>query len=293
MAGIKLSVHRLQPGLYIKLPLKWGEHPFMMSSFKLKSTQQISVIKKLGISYVIFFPDKSNSEPLPASETPDLQASLNLESSTGITEFEQQLEEDKSKKIEELKNYRRNIKKTEAEFNRSLSQVRALMGKVSSRPLNAIQEATELVDGIVELLTSGDNAILHLMDDNKGGDNLYYHALNVSVLSMILANTCGMEPVEIRMVGLGALFHEIGKLKIPPQILRKTEKLSAAESNFLKQHPRYSADLISHAQDLDEQVKLIVVQHHEMIDGSGYPAGLKGQKINRLAQASLNACCIG
>lgn len=281
MAGVKLSVNRLQVGIYIKLPLKWGEHPFLMSSFKLKSEQQISLIKKLGLSHVIAFPEKSDSAPLPEPNEPP---EIGTPPSAELQEFKQDLEKDKSKRIDELKDYRRNIKKTEKEFERSLSQVRALMAKVNSRPLNAVQEGSELIDSIAEQLINSDNAILHLMDDKKDGDSMYYHALNVSVLSMILAKACQLNPAEIRLVGLGALFHDIGKIKIPAQIIRKIEPLSSAESNYLKQHPKYSNDLLSHVSELDDKVKLIALQHHEMLDGSGYPQGLKGDKINKLSQ---------
>ena len=281
MAGIKLSVNRLQTGLYIKLPLKWGEHPFMLSSFKLKSEQQIRLIKKLGLSYVLIFPEKSDTQPLPMSAPPAKDDNSRAEN---INEFKSQLENEKNKKIDELKNYRRGLQKTEGEFNRSLAQVRAVMAKVTSRPLNAVQEATELVDGIVEQLMSGDNAILHLMNDKKEGDDLYYHYLNVSILSMILAKSCEFNEVDMRSIGIGALFHDIGKLKVPSQILRKKTALSQAESNYLKQHPKYCIDLLAHAPEFSEKAKRIALQHHEMMDGSGYPSGLKGNQIDSLAQ---------
>ncbi|MGL5775594.1 MAG: HD-GYP domain-containing protein, partial [Aeromonas veronii] len=107
--------------------------------------------------------------------------------------------------------------------------------------------------------------------------------LNVSVLSMLLAKECCMTADEIRQVGMGALFHDIGKLKIPSQILRKSEPLTKPEQNLMAQHPRYGLDLLNLAKDFPAEAKGIVLHHHEYLDGSG-PEGLKGGQLDPLTQ---------
>ncbi len=68
MAAIKLTVDRIQPGLHIRLPLKWNDHPFLLNSFKIKDQEQVEMIRHLGVKFVYFSPDQSDASPLPANQ---------------------------------------------------------------------------------------------------------------------------------------------------------------------------------------------------------------------------------
>lgn len=70
MTGIKISIDRLQIGNYIKLPLSWKDHPFLFSSFLIKSQEEVELIRRLGLKQVIIFPDKSSSPPKPIQANP-------------------------------------------------------------------------------------------------------------------------------------------------------------------------------------------------------------------------------
>jgi putative nucleotidyltransferase with HDIG domain len=82
---------------------------------------------------------------------------------------------------------------------------------------------------------------------------------------------------------MGAIFHDIGKLEIPPKILMKTEPLTKSEQSFFEMHCEYGLDIAGKA-GLPKQVADIVIQHHECIDGSGYPGKLKAEKISPLSK---------
>ncbi|WP_432455804.1 MULTISPECIES: HD-GYP domain-containing protein [unclassified Agarivorans] len=281
MAEIKLSVERLQTGVFVKLPVKWGEHPFMFTSFKIKSQDQIEVIRNLGLKHVIVVPEKSDNAPLPVDQSKEQGNNDNKDASNKAQEA---LWQEKRSRIEELKNYRRNLMKVENEFDRSMAQVRAVMGKLKNRPLNAVNDATALIDNLAEDLLSGENVVLHLMNDSKDADSFYYHSLNVSILSMMLAKAAGFSERDIKVLGIAGLFHDVGKMKIPDKILRKPGKLTPQEANLLKLHTKYGADFLKLSSTLPPQVKTIAFQHHEYLDGSGYPQKLKGDEIDRLAQ---------
>ncbi|MGY5451786.1 HD-GYP domain-containing protein [Agarivorans sp. MS3-6] len=281
MAEIKLSVERLQTGVFVKLPVKWGEHPFMFTSFKIKSQDQIEVIRNLGLKHVIVVPEKSTAPPLPVIEDGAKTAPTDKDVSQ---KAEKALWEEKRARIEELKNYRRNLQKVEKEFDRSMSQVRAVMSKLKSRPLNAVEDATTLINNLADDLLSGENVVLHLMNDSKDADSFYYHSLNVSILAMMLAKAAGFSERDIKVLGIAGLFHDVGKMKIPDKILRKSGKLTPQEANLLKMHTKYGADFLKLSETIPPQVKLIAQQHHEYLDGSGYPQKLKGDEIDRLSQ---------
>lgn len=208
MASIKISVDRIQPGLHIKIPLKWNEHPFLFNVFKVKSDQQVQVIKQLGCKYVYVTPELSDTLPLPVQEASSkpIDESAKMESDM--------LWQEKQKRIEELSAYRRKVSRCEKEFDRSLARIRNLMTKLRSRPEQAAKEAQQLVDDIVESLLSQDDVTLHLMGSKTEFEDLYFHCLNVSILAMMIAKAKGMDAASIKMVAMGALFHDIGKAKI-------------------------------------------------------------------------------
>ncbi len=252
MTGIKISVERLQVGNYVSLPLGWREHPFLFSSFKLKSEEEIELIRRLGLKLVTIIPDKSDTPPKPLDQT---QSQADEVEGEGLVARQAEMQQEKLAPHRAVAAYRRDLQQCEKQFQQSLAQVRNVMSKIQSRPLNAIGEAQELINAMTEQLLSVDEMVLHLVSDSEDGNNLYFHSLNVSVLSMLLAKECNMSADEIRQVGMGALFHDIGKLRIPSQILRKTEPLTKPEQNLMAQHPRYGLDLLDLAKDFPAAAK--------------------------------------
>ena len=288
MASIKLSVERLTEGLYIKLPLQWTDHPFLLNHFKIKDRQQIRLIKNLGVKFVYLIPEKSDTKPLDP-ETP--VEALSEHESQYLDKQAEKLWQEKQGRISRLKNYKRKLQRCEKNFNRSMSQLRSIVGKIKSRPVTAIREAENLIEEMVDALMESDNVALHLMNDSKESEDIYFHSLNVAILSMMLARSAGMSSDDIKAIALGAQFHDMGKLKVPTAITRKTTPLTEPEDNYLKLHTRYSLDLANLADSFSPAAKPILSQHHELLDGSGYPKQLTGDKIDNKAQlvAVVNA----
>jgi putative nucleotidyltransferase with HDIG domain len=98
-----------------------------------------------------------------------------------------------------------------------------------------------------------------------------------------LAKRLGLNDKELAAVKLGAMFHDIGKIGIPEDILRKPDRLRDDEWVLMKAHPRIGADLLAHVPDLKD-IAPIVLAHHERYDGTGYPTGLKKGEIPLAAQ---------
>lgn len=284
MATIKLTVDRIQPGLHIRLPLKWNEHPFLLNSFKIKDHDQVEMIRHLGIKFVYFNSEQSDVSPLPANQ-PQTAAkkddTLDLEA--------QKLWQEKQKRIEKLSAYRRRVIQCEKEFERSLARMRSVMTKIRNRPAAAVDEAKQLIDDIVEKLMCDDNVTLHLMNGKNEFEDIYFHSLNVAVIAMMIGRAKGYSAEQLKALSFAALFHDMGKIKIPTAILRKQVPLTEPESNYLKLHTKYGLDMANQIDDFPESAKRVISQHHEMRDGSGYPEGLKGDEIDELAQVIIVA----
>ncbi|MGR4990751.1 HD-GYP domain-containing protein [Vibrio sp. WZ-1] len=280
MASIKITVDRIQPGLHIRLPLKWNEHPFLLNSFKIKDQEQVEMIRHLGVKFVYLNVTQSDSEPLPANYGQE-QAVVN---DASIDEETKKLWQEKQKRIEKLSAYRRRVIQCEKEFERSLARMRSVMTKIRNRPIDAVDEAVLLVDDIVEKLMCDDNVTLHLMNGKNEFEDIYFHSLNVAVISMMIGKAKGFDAKQLKELSFAALFHDMGKIKIPTAILRKQTALTEPESNYLKLHTKYGVDLAKNIAAFPESAKRVIAQHHEVADGSGYPEGLKGNAIDPYTQ---------
>ncbi len=114
-------------------------------------------------------------------------------------------------------------------------------------------------------------------------DITYVHSMNVSLICNVFGKWLGMSREDIDILTLGGLLHDIGKLKIPDNIIRKPEKLSPAEYNIIKTHSLQGYNILKD-KNIDENIKQIALMHHERCDGSGYPLGLSDDKINMYAK---------
>ncbi|MFT6125209.1 MAG: putative nucleotidyltransferase with HDIG domain [Shewanella sp.] len=275
----KIAVEQLEVGTFIRLPISWKDHPFLFSSFKIKDAAQIELIKGLGLKDVFFDPEKSDIEPVTSENAntskPDEQA---------LNALKEQMINQKSAKIDEQQKLKRDLKKTEQQFNRSVSMMRSMVSKISSRPLNAVSEAKDLISNMTTMLLNSDNLALHLMGDAKNDEHIYHHSLNVAMLCMLMAKELGWSREEVETIGIGGLFHDIGKLKVPSNIINKRVRLTTPEENFIKQHPLMSINFLKLADSFPDEAKPLIANHHEFLDGSGYPQGLKADKLDKLSQ---------
>lgn len=288
MPGLKIKPEALKLGYAVKLPGSWLKHPFLSGKMVIENQQQLQIIRSLNLEYVLFYPAKSIDMAQPEALSDEEMASFNMAAS----EKQLKMQQEKMHRIEQAKAHRRDLQRTEKAFSQSLLQVKSLMSKINSRPLNAIDEAGSLISAMADILLDADSLVLHLISGAaKEQEGLYYHSLNVATLSMMLAKNLNLTPAQIKTVGIGALFHDIGKIKIPSQILRKAADLSGPEENLLKMHTKYGVELVGLTDTFPLGAWPIIEQHHEYIDGSGYPKGLKGPQMDAMAKivAVVNA----
>ena len=141
-----------------------------------------------------------------------------------------------------------------------------------------IAEMQELVDQKIILLVETIGVLEHLHDIRCYSENAFNHSLNVAVISGILGKWCNYKGTKLKKIILTGLLHDIGKLVVPLPILNKPGRLSDEEFAVIKKHPQAGYQLLKDTQ-IPENIKLGIWQHHERLDGSGYPLGLSGDQI--------------
>ncbi|WP_082411582.1 HD-GYP domain-containing protein [Methylogaea oryzae] len=119
------------------------------------------------------------------------------------------------------------------------------------------------------------NALLCLTSLKDKHDSLARKSVNVCILTLAFGKAIGIPKATLHDLGLGALLHDVGMLQVPDEILHKTDKMSAEERAVLEKHVLYGLRMLAASRACSESVLKIVHCHHEWVDGSGYPQGLK------------------
>lgn len=280
----RLSMDQLRVGLYIHLDLKWFEHPFAFSHFRIKSEEQIRIIRSLGLPTVRFSPELSEGSPPPrlvAPPTPDLGAAALPTAGTEPALSPAMLA--KRVMMEQMRLRRLAAERIENAFANTANTIRDIEKNIYSKPLETVQQATKLITEITDSILSAPELAIHVMGDKMGGEELYFHTLNVTMLSMMMARDIKLPADVVGVLGMGALLHDIGRKEVPNKILMKTEALTQAERNFYEMHCQYGVDMGQRLR-LTPAVLAIIREHHELFDGTGYPAKLKGESTSLLAR---------
>lgn len=145
--------------------------------------------------------------------------------------------------------------------------------------ISKLRDNTERIDTLAKLEGSLDHAVtaiaatVEMRDPYTAG-----HQIRVAKLAVAIASEMGLQTKQIEGIRVAGTVHDIGKIHIPAEILSNPSKLSDAEFSIIKTHPQVGYDIL-HTIDFPWPVAQIVLQHHEKMDGSGYPNGLKGEDI--------------
>lgn len=146
------------------------------------------------------------------------------------------------------------------------------IGKVQIRKINNI------VENIIEQLLSKRDIMLSLSMLRSIDNYTYEHSLNVCVLSIVLGIDLGVDKQLLSLLGTGAIMHDVGKVVIPEDILKKPSKLTSSEFEEIKKHTEYGYEILKNS-DISEEAAGIALYHHEKYDGTGYNRQLSGDRI--------------
>jgi len=186
-------------------------------------------------------------------------------------------------------------------------QVEEGWNRLPSRPRAALKETISVFNNISDAIDGGQGIDYRVVDDAcqplveaienddykdilegvKDHDNYTFaHSLKVATLLSLFGNAIGLTHRDVLVLSGGGLLHDVGKMTIPHQILNKPGHLTAEEFEVMKGHVPASRAVLEANDSVPRGVMIIAAQHHEKLDGSGYPRGLKGRELNELARMS-------
>ena len=168
-------------------------------------------------------------------------------------------------------------------------QVAQAMRQIDVGEQPDLDRLKKIVESILEEVIATQPMLLLLVDVRAAPDYTFAHSTGVLVFALASGLGLGLASEDLRKLGFGALFHDVGKIRIPESILQKEAALNAEEWELMKAHTTIGLDLLRQVVGFNLAAAQVALQHHEKVDGSGYPQGLKGQAIHEYARIAAVA----
>jgi HD-GYP domain-containing protein (c-di-GMP phosphodiesterase class II) len=239
-----------------ELDRPWTETPFMFQGFVLQRPEQLEALKKFCRT-VMVDTERSTLREAPAFR-PVAQG------------YRERIPVER-----EVENAKAVHGTAEKALDTALGAVRA------ARTLDAasVQQA---VAGMTESVLRNPDALLLFSQLREKGDYTVSHALDVAVYMVTFGRFLQLQVEDITTLGYLGLMQDVGKIRVPDAILTKRERLTPEEFGQAKRHVSHSADILGSTPGMPAHIAELAVLHHERLDGSGYPRGLKGKAIGTL-----------
>ena len=274
--------------MFVHLDLAWWAHPFALSSFKITSPDQIATIRGLGLDKVRWSPDKSTLDDEPSTLTgqapavPSATAAVAVADAAAEIPAESPEQRVARERREGLAAQREAARICTRQYNEAARSWKTAAEQVLDQP-QAAREATEgLTRALLgKMLVDGEVCIRVLSEVQ--GDRSTAHALNVAVISMLMGRVFGFGEAEMLDLGVGALLHDAGKIELPERVRHVDAQSSSADVNLYREHVARGVAQ-GKRMGLSPGALLVVGQHHEMADHSGFPLKLGVEKMTAAAR---------
>lgn len=285
--NMEVTVDKIRIGDYVRLgesqKNNWQAHPFPKNNFQLSTKEQVEVIKKL-FSDVVIDSHKSVARQKESHQDINLIATPD-EISQPLAQSEWEEINSPTEKLSRALNCSLPVNE-KAEF--VIEHSTELISQLFSAQLtnNSLQGSVPALKGLVGNLISDPELSDELLRITSHDYYTYTHSVSVGFKAMVFAKHClgTMDEALLKELGVGFFLHDVGKAGVDPAILNKPGKLNDNEWNIMQRHPALGVKLLKQAHSLSDEIEIIVVQHHEKLDGSGYPYGLKGKEFHLFGQ---------
>jgi HD-GYP domain-containing protein (c-di-GMP phosphodiesterase class II) len=252
--------------------LSWFKHPFVSTRLGVVRDQGlINELKRLGVSHVEIDTELSVQSKGQAVPTPLGSPGLGeTPASPGRATHQVPPASDR----ERTARFARKL------FDQAMVIAKNLMDGIPRGAAVKTDELRPLLTQLVESVNHNEN-VLHILISLKSFDDYTYtHCLNLSALGVLLGNSAGLDENEMLLVGMAGILHDTGKCLLPKDIIHKPGPLTTAEMEEVKRHPQLGHEYLSRQAEIPDSVLRAVLEHHERLDGKGYPGGLAGSAIH-------------
>ncbi|MEK8030713.1 HD domain-containing phosphohydrolase [Ideonella sp. DXS29W] len=274
----------LRIGMFIHLDGGWMSHPFPLSSFKISSEEQIQTIRSLGLKKLRWSPERSDlpTEPAttakagdeaPVPEAPPQEPIVVISSAP----------EDPAARARRLAAARAeaeaaSLRVCERQYQEACRDLRRVNDAIGGEPERARAGAQALARALLDKMLIDAELCVRVLGEPVG-DRHSAHAINVTVVSLLLARALKLSESDMADLGTGALLHDMGKIELPDRVRLPHDDFTSAEASLYRDHVGFGITQ-GRRMGLAPGALLVVAQHHELADGSGFPKGVTAERMS-------------
>ncbi|OZG71295.1 phosphohydrolase [Hahella sp. CCB-MM4] len=267
----RIPIDDLKVGMYISdLNADWIPHSNFRKKGRIKSDEVIEKIKSLGVKDVYIDTLLGlDAKHAPTYQDIDSANQAKLEKASSLSpagkpRFSMVDEMVSAKKL----------------HDQAIGLVNTVMEDVKLGRAIEVKKFEDVADGMIDSIFRNQNALSCLGIIRDKDSYLMEHSVNLGVLMSVFGKSMELDRNIMTQAAVGALLHDIGKILIPDEILHKPSRLNPDEFEIMKSHVTQGRDILSGIDGFPQLSIMVVAQHHERLDGSGYPKGLKGDDIS-------------
>lgn len=272
--SFKISIDDIKIGMMLD-DVYNAEGKLLLSSIKITDREQIEALKRQGVLYA--YTTEMGDQPVPSvfkpKEVPVPIPSFEFDFA-GATETEDDQKREEAY-YQELSKAKQVHQTTLEAAKNSLHAVRFGKQVEISRIENAAEE-------MVSSILRNPDALVSLAQIKGYDEYTYVHSVNVGILITSLVYTMGYSEEQLLEAGIGGLLHDIGKMRVPEHILNKPGKYTSEEFAVMKRHPENGLNILRNSQQISDFSKTVIIEHHERVNGKGYPKGIGQDEIHEI-----------
>lgn len=272
----KIKTDKLRPGMFIHdINCTWLDHPFFGRTMSIKDDEMVDRIVKYGIREVYIDTEKGcDIAEAPTKDEVDKAVEAEIQK-TGEIDFDLI----RPVSVEEELMRARKVRQ------QAMREVQKVMNNIKLGNQIQAESVEYTVDDIIVSLLRNPDALMSFGKLRKMDEYLYHHSISVCVLMVSFGKFLGFDSHLLKEIGLGAMLHDIGTMKVPQEIMTKNGSLTNDEYEHVKEHVEHGRIILEETEGVTDMSMMTAYQHHERLDGSGYPNHLKESEISYAGQA--------
>ncbi len=261
MRLVKLPAMNLEPGMFVaELDRPWLETPFAIQGFVVRDSEEVL--------YVSNYVDHVYVD----AEYTGVKQSLKLAVAAMKTTPKERL------------SLREEFKRTKVSFDSAAETLDKIFESLRGGSQNDISAVQTAINPLIEGVFRNQDAVAALLRLKESGEYRYHHGVSMAVWAAIVGRHIGLNRHELEKLAVGCAMCDIGMTQLPPELLDQAENLTKEQLRIIRAHPTMGSELVCRSKNIDFEILGIIENHHERMDGSGYPRGIQGAAIPLLAR---------
>jgi HD-GYP domain-containing protein (c-di-GMP phosphodiesterase class II) len=277
----KLQVAKLEPGMFVSnIPVSWFAHPFWRTSFRIRDERDIERLVEAGVQEVLIDTQRGADIPIVKKKPvlPDQER---------FAELDQRIQQQLTKRRQAVRNTTSLAdERWRVQFlaQDAVGMVQGLMEEVRLGHKLDIHSTEPVIEKMIDSVRRHPDALIPLLQLKEHDNYSYQHSISVAAMVMALGTTLQLDEEKLLRAAQGALLQDVGTARISERILNKATPLTDLEYLHVRSHVEQSLAVLESSFGSSDLMLQVVTQHHERLDGTGYPHRLLGASVSPLAQ---------